>query len=115
MIRTLAIASLSLAVALPATAQRTIGTIERGRYQCELPAEIPGEVALPQPDESFEIAGASRYRSPQGNGTYLRRGDRVVMSSGPRNGVEYEVMSPAMLRKIENGQPGRLRCYWRGR
>jgi hypothetical protein len=115
MIRKLASALFLLALAAPLSAQGPIGTIERGRYVCELPAEVPGEVALEQPAESFEIAGASRYRSPQGNGTYLRRGDRVTMSSGPRNGVEYEVISPSLLRKIENGQPGRLRCYWRGR
>jgi hypothetical protein len=113
----LVLASLVLGapLAAPALAQWPIGTIERGRYVCELPSDIPGEVALEQPDESFEIAGASRYRSPQGNGTYLRRGDRVVMSSGPRNGVEYEVISPSLLRKLDNGTPGRLRCYHRGR
>lgn len=116
MIRALAIpALLALALAVPAAAQGPIGTIERGHYACELPAETAGVVALEQPQESFEIAGASRYRSPQGNGTYLRRGDVVTMSSGPRNGTQYQVISETMLRKIENGQPGRLRCYWRGR
>jgi hypothetical protein len=120
MIRKLAFAGLVLALTgplqtTPLAAEGPISTIERGRYVCELPADVPGEVALEQPDEGFEIAGASRYRSPQGNGTYLRRGDRVVMTSGPRNGVEYAVISASMVRKVENGQPGRLRCYHRGR
>lgn len=115
MIRKLAFALVALVLAGPLAAEGPISTIERGRYVCELPSAIPGEVALEQPDESFEIAGASRYRSPQGNGTYLRRGDRVVMTSGPRNGVEYAVISESLLRKVENGEPGRLRCYHRGR
>lgn len=115
MIRKLAFALIALPLAAPSAAEGPISTIERGRYVCELPADVPGEVALEQPDEGFEIAGASRYRSPQGNGTYLRRGDRVVMTSGPRNGVEYTVISPSMVRKVENGHPGRLRCYHRGR
>lgn len=115
MIRTIVSAALAFALATPALAQGPIGTVERGHYHCELPAEVAGEVALEQPDESFEIAGASRYRSPQGNGTYLRRGDHVFMTSGPRNGYEYVMLSESMLRKVENGEPGRLRCFWRGR
>jgi hypothetical protein len=100
---------------VPALAQDQIGTVERGQYVCELPGDAMNGVAIEQPDENFEIASASRYRSPQGNGTYLRRGDMVTMSSGPRNGQQYVVISPVMLRKIENGEPGRLRCYRRGR
>lgn len=105
----------AFAIIAPAGAAGPIGTAERGHYICELPAETAGVVALDQPEESFEIAGASRYRSPQGNGTYLRRGDQVTMTSGPRNGTQYRVVSETLLRKIENGEPGRLRCYWRGR
>ena len=104
-----------LALAVPAVAQGPIATVERGRYVCELPGDAGGDVGVEQPDESFEIASASRYRSPQGNGTYLRRGDTVTMTSGPRNGTAYAVLSPTMLRKIENGAPGRLRCYRRER
>ena len=104
-----------LALGAPLLAQSQIGTVERGHYVCELPGDAGGEVGIIQPDENFEIASASRYRSPQGNGTYLRRGDTVTMTSGPRNGTSYAVLSPTMVRKIENGQPGRLRCYRRGR
>jgi len=105
----------ALAVTPPLLAEGMIGTVERGEYQCELPAEVAGEVALPQPDESFTVASASRYRSPQGNGSYLRRGDRMTMTSGPRNGTQYQIVSDTMLRKLEGGEPGRLRCYRRGR
>jgi hypothetical protein len=106
---------LPLAFATPAVAQGKIGTIERGQYVCELPDDAGGQAGIEQPEENFRIASASRYRSPQGSGTYLRRGDVVTMSSGPRNGDQYLVISPSFLRKMENGEPGRLRCFLRGR
>ncbi len=106
---------LSLAFAPPAAAQGKIGTIERGQYICELPDDAAGQAGIEQPEENFRITSASRYRSPQGSGTYLRRGDVVTMSSGPRNGDQYLVISPSFLRKMENGEPGRLRCFLRGR
>ena len=113
------IPALGLLLAASATAQvptnGPIGTVERGRYVCELPGDAAGDVGIHQPEEDFTIASASRYRSPQGNGTYLRRGDVLTMSSGPRNGDQYAVISPVFLRKIENGEPGRLRCYRRER
>jgi hypothetical protein len=115
MIRPIILAALAAALPAAALAQGPIGTVERGHYACELPAPVAGDVALPQPEESIEIAGASRYRSPQGNGTYLRRGNRMVMTSGPRNGFEYVLLSETMLRRLDDGEPGRLRCFWRGR
>jgi hypothetical protein len=104
-----------LSAPLAAQGLGDIGTVERGRYACELPGDASGTVGLPQPDEDFEIASASRYRSAQGSGTYLRRGDVMTMTSGPRNGTRYAVVSNVLLEKYENGQPGRLRCLWRQR
>jgi hypothetical protein len=92
-----------------------IGTIERGQYVCELPGDAGGSAGLHQPQEDFRIASASRYRAADGDGTYLRRGDIVTMTSGPRNGAQYAVISPSFLRKIENGVAGRLRCFRRER
>ena len=95
----------------PAHAQSEIGTIERGRYVCELPGDVRGEAGIEQPEEGFTIDSASRYSSPQGGGTYLRRGERVRMTSGPRNGASYQIVGRDFLRKIDtNGEPGRLRC-----
>ncbi|MCB2066738.1 MAG: elongation factor P [Erythrobacter sp.] len=99
----------------PLAAQGQIGTIERGRYVCELPGDAAGAAGIEQPDESFSITSASRYSSPQGEGTYLRRGDRLTMTSGPRNGDSYAIISRNFLRKLENGEPGRLRCVRQGR
>lgn len=98
------------ALAAPALAQGQIGTIERGTYVCELPGDAAGAVGIPQPEESFTIESASRYSSPQGDGTYLRRGNRLTMTSGPRNGDTYEVVGRGFLRKIVNGEVSRLRC-----
>ena len=107
-----AVAAFSLGV--PATAQDRIGTIERGTYVCELPGDAEGGAGVPQPQESFSIDSASRYSSEQGEGTYLRRGDIVILTSGPRNGERFRIMSQGFLRKLDDGEPGRLRCIRSG-
>ena len=113
-----AIAALVLAViafaAIPALAQGEIGTLERGAYVCELPGDATGRAGVVQPDKNFTVDSASRYSSPQGSGTYLRRGNVLEMTSGPRNGERYQVVSARFLRKLENGEPGRLRCVRQG-
>ncbi len=100
---------------MPALAQGQIATVERGQYVCELPGDAAGSVGIEQPQESFRITSASRYVAPEGSGTYLRRGDVVTMTSGPRNGTVYAVISDGYLRKMENGEPRRLRCIRRSR
>ena len=102
-------------ISVPALAQGQVGTIERGVYVCELPGDAEGDSGIEQPGAGFTILNASRYRTAEGSGTYLRRGNRVIMTSGPRNGDAYEVVSNRFLRKIENGEPGRLRCVHSGR
>jgi len=102
-------------VSAPVFAQGEIGTIERGQYVCELPGDARGAAGIEQPEENFRIQSASRYSSPQGTGTYLRRGDIVSMTSGPRNGDAYAVVGRNFLRKLDaNGEPGRLRCIRQG-
>jgi len=105
-----AIAMLTALSAASASAQGPIGTLERGTYTCELPGDAGGRAGVAQPDAQLTIIGASRYDSPQGSGTYLRRGDVVMLTSGPRSGESYAVVSPAFLRRIEDGKPGKLRC-----
>jgi hypothetical protein len=61
------------------------------------------------------VESASRYSSPQGSGTYLRRGDTLQLTSGPRQGESYAVVGSGFLRRIEDGKPGRLRCVLTGR
>jgi hypothetical protein len=100
--------------AVPAFAQGPIGTLERGTYVCELPGDASREAGIAQPEANFRIIGASRYSSAQGRGIYLRRGDVVTFTSGPRSGEAYAVISPAFLRRMENGKPGELRCVRKG-
>src|SRR5688572_22586799 len=102
-------------LAAPALAQGAIGTVERGAYVCELPGDASGSAGVVQPGQALTIESASRYSSPQGAGTYLRRGDTLVLTSGPRQGESYAVMSASFLRRIEDGKPGRLRCVRAGR
>ena len=103
------------ATAAPALAQGAVGTLDRGSYVCELPGDAAGRAGVEQPAEGFTIESASRYSAPQGSGTYLRRGDTVLLTSGPRQGESYALVSGGFLRRIENGQPGRLRCVRAGR
>ena len=111
----LILATAVLAASTPVFAQGAIGTVERGTYNCELPGNAASDAGLAQPEQSFTIKSASRYSSPQGAGTYLRRGDTLQLTSGPRQGESYAVVSPSFLRRIEDGKPGRLRCVRGGR
>lgn len=93
-----------------AVAQGPVSTLPRGSYLCELPGDAAGKVGIAQADAGFRIDSSSRYTSPQGTGTYLRRGATLIMTSGPRQGDSYAIQSEGFLRLIENGRPGRLRC-----
>lgn len=106
---------LAALAAPPALAQGAIGTVERGAYVCELPGDAGGSAGVAQPDRALTIESASRYSSPQGSGTYLRRGDTLQLTSGPRQGESYAVISESFLRRIEDGKPGRMRCVRSGR
>jgi hypothetical protein len=101
-------------VPAPVIAQGPLGTLERGSYSCELPGDASREAGIARPEANFRIIGASRYRSEQGRGIYLRRGDRVTFTSGPRRGEVYAVISEAFLRRVQDGQPGELRCIRKG-
>ena len=102
------------AVAAPALGQGAIGTVARGTFVCELPGDAAGQAGIAQPARNFTIESASRYSSSQGSGAYLRRGDTLTLTSGPRQGESYAVISEGFLRLIEAGQPGRLRCVRQG-
>jgi hypothetical protein len=113
--KALPIAMMIATLAAPAWAQGAIGTVERGAYVCELPGDAGGSAGVVQPGQALTIESASRYSSPQGAGTYLRRGDTLQLTSGPRQGESYAVMGSGFLRRIEGGKPGRLRCVRSGR
>ena len=98
----------------PAVAQGAIGVVPRGTFVCELPGDAAGRAGVAQPERNITIESASRYSSPQGSGSYLRRGDTLTLTSGPRQGESYAVRSNDFLRLIEDGKAGRLRCVRQG-
>ena len=100
----------ALVLTLPALAAGQVDTIAHGPFLCELPGDAAGKAGIEQADENFTILRASRYSSPQGAGTYVRRGNILEMTSGPRNGDRYQILSERYLRKLEGGEPSRLRC-----
>ena len=102
------------ALAAPVLAQGSIGTVPRGTFACELPGDASGQAGVAQPARNLTIESASRYSSPQGGGSYLRRGDTLTLTSGPRQGESYAVVSEGFLRLLEGGRPGRLRCVRQG-
>jgi len=112
MYRYVSLIAVMAVLALPsaAAAQGRIGTVARGHYVCELPGKADSAAGVEQKDENLTIANSSRYETAQGGGSYLRRGDMLTMTSGPRKGDAYQVVSGTFLRKIEDGTPGRLRC-----
>jgi hypothetical protein len=115
MIRSFPVAALFAAVSSLAQAQGPIDTIPRGSYVCETPGDAAGRAGIPQPDRSFKVKSSSRYATPRGGGLYLRRGDRLDITSGPLKGETYLVIRPGFLReRLADGTPGRLRCVLQG-
>jgi hypothetical protein len=111
MIRSLPFATVIAALASVVAARGPLETVDRGPYVCELPGDASGEAGIAQPDRSFRIESSSRYSSPQGAGTYLRVGNRLEMTSGPRKGEAYLVVHMGYVRLLQpDGTPGRLRC-----
>jgi hypothetical protein len=115
MIRSIALAAPLLALSLAAPAQAVpggeIGTLDIGRYVCELPGDASGLAGRAVPTVDFAVVNASSYRSGDAMGTYLLTGDRMVMTSGPRKGERYHRVSRDFLRRIgRDGRDTTLRC-----
>src|SRR6218665_1894256 len=70
-----------------------IGTLEIGRYVCELAGDATGPVGHHVPEADFSITNASSYRVNGVGGSYLLTGDRVVLTSGLRRGERYRRIS----------------------
>ncbi|HTN13776.1 MAG TPA: hypothetical protein VL094_03105 [Sphingomonadaceae bacterium] len=88
-----------------------LSTLERGTYACEMPGDAATSRGVPAPEEGFVITNGSAYTADGKSGTYLRVGDLVTMTSGPRKGNRYEVKSGRYLRKLDQaGEPTGLRC-----
>lgn len=105
---------LASAVTVPSvTGVGQLGTLQKGLYRCEVPGDASGPASIARDEEDFRIISSSRYNVPSGRGVYLRKGDLVTITSGPRKGDQYRLVSERHLVKI--GSEDGLRCYWRGR
>lgn len=115
-----AIAIILFALAAQASAADTasggpVTTLKRGDYACERPGDAASMRGVPAPEESFTVTNGSSYSADGKTGTYLRIGDMVTMTSGPRKGNRYNIRNDRFLRKLDAaGNPGELRCVWQG-
>lgn len=111
--RFIALAVLAAGPAL-ATPGGPIDTLQQGTYVCELPGDATGPAGLRQPHRDFTVINSSSYTAEGVRGTYLLTGDRVVFTSGPRQGHNFTRLSANFLREIGlDGEAGRLRCVRR--
>ena len=100
----------SAAVSALAAPGGALDTLPLGIYLCEMPGDATGPVGLRVPEADFRVLNASSYTTANGTGTYLLRGDDIIMTSGPLNGVQYRRLSSGLLRLVENGKDARQRC-----
>lgn len=108
---TLFLTSLALTAPAMATSGGKIGILERGAYVCELPGDAATIRGIAVPEENFSITNSSTYRTETGKGTYLRTGEMVTMTSGPKKGDRYQMKNDSFLRKLSPGStPSGLRC-----
>ena len=85
--------------------------LKLGRYVCELPGDALGDIGIHQPREDFSVERASLYDAPLGRGSYLRWAATVEMTSGPKAGERFRVVTPNQLRKLNpDGSDATLRC-----
>ncbi len=88
-----------------------IGTLEQGRYTCELPGDATGPAGRHVPDADFTVMTASNYRAHGRQGSYLLTDDRVVMTNGAFKGRQFHRLSRGFLRELTaDGKDGPLRC-----
>lgn len=88
-----------------------IGTLALGHYTCELPGDASGPVGKPVSEFAFRIVNASSYKAGGIRGSYLRTGDRVVMTGGTLKGLTLHRISEGFLREVgKDGRDGEMRC-----
>ncbi len=116
-LRRLVLVPLAAAFAAPALAAPggKLETLEPGKWYCELPGDAE-TIATPQPREDFTAVPDSSYRLEDGRtGTYLRLGDLVTLTSGPRDGERFRLSSEAMMHRLDAaGNQTSLRCVRAG-
>ncbi|MBW8783541.1 MAG: hypothetical protein JF593_02700 [Novosphingobium sp.] len=93
-----------------------MGTLQIGDYVCERPGDATGPAGIHAPEEDFSVLTSSSYAVGEARGAYLRTGDRVVMTSGPKQGQKFHRVSQTFLRRVgDDGADTDLRCVRRNR
>jgi hypothetical protein len=106
-----AAASIALSAPVQAVPGGEIGTLEQGRYTCEMPGDASGPVGRHVADADFTVISASSYRAHGTLGSYLLTGDQLVMTNGPHRGDRFVRQSRGFLRQVDrDGNEGLLRC-----
>jgi hypothetical protein len=105
----------SLAAATPPTPPPVpggkIGTLQIGKYTCELPGDAGGQIRVEAKEFDFIVVRGSSYRSQGVRGSYLLTGDVVTMTGGPLKGLKLHRLSSGFLRRVTaDGSDGDLRC-----
>jgi len=90
-------------------------TLPRGTFECALPGNAAGDAYRVVSEESFRIGTASRYRSEEGTGTYILRGQFLTFTSGPKKDERFRRIGPNQVRKLgSDGETTDLLCTRRG-
>lgn len=89
----------------------TLGTVELGRYACEVPDPLDVTRGRIIAGDEFTVVNASSYRTQGIRGSYLRTGNDIVMTSGPREGEKYQWAGRGILqRRGADGTDTHARC-----
>lgn len=93
------LAAFSVAAAAAATHAHDgrLDTLKRGYYACERPGDAEVGPGIAANEYDFLVINGSRYRTPDGTGTYLRTGEKVQMTSGPRKGDAFAMKGERFL------------------
>lgn len=109
----------ALAFALAGTAAHAdgrLGTLEPGRYLCELPGDASGLASIPIQEAWFDVVNASSYSGAEGRGTYLLTDDTVVFTRGPLKGMKFVRTGTRTLQSVGlTGALAKMRCVRSGR
>jgi hypothetical protein len=91
-----------------------LGTLPLGDYVCETGGDATGLPGVHQPQFDFTVTRASTYRigrNRASSGSYLMTSDRIVFTSGPREGMKFHQVRPGFLRLVDGAEAdGALRC-----
>ena len=107
----LLLASIAVAGTAHAVPGGDLGVLLQGRYFCEVPDPMGVTRGIPEPNVRFQVVNSSSYRDQGVIGSYLKIGDSVTLTSGPRTGERYRAVSSGTLQRLDAaGRETSARC-----